>query len=210
MRQSYRAAILAAVSLLVTVPPAFAQAEPNYDVRHIAVGMPVAEIPNAGYINLTCADDAGRKLSDWSAWRECPSDKNAMHAIRFDFDPETSREGTIVAGHPVVLTALIDDKATVSGLKIDTDPKARLYLRKKAFLFGVQVKSRYGSEGWVCTQRQPELGEQPVGGVFISESCTKAVRGRVIVVERDLFRRSGQDSRNFVDQSRVKITREEK
>jgi hypothetical protein len=172
--------------------------------------MTVAEIPNAGYVNLTCANDTGRKLQTWSAWRECPSDTDATRAVRFDFDSDTSREGTKVAGHPVVLTALIDDKGTVSGLKIDTDPKAKLYMRKKAFLLGVQVKSRYGSEGWICTQRQPEPNEQPVGGLYISESCSKAVQGRVLVVERDLFRRSDQDSKNFVDQTRVTITRDVK
>jgi len=209
MTQQY-AATLAAVLLSVVVQPAFPQADPDYDLRDITVGMPVAEIPNAGYVNLTCANDTGLKLQTWSAWRECPSDTDAAHAIRFDFDPNTSREGTKVAGHPVVLTALIDDKGTVSGLKIDTDPKARLYMKKKAFLLGVQVKSRYGSEGWACTQRQPEPEEQPVGGTYISESCRKAVRGRILVVERDLFRRSDQDSRNFVDQTRVLITREVK
>jgi hypothetical protein len=209
MKQQYSAAILTVI-LLSLVQPALAQAEPNYDVRDIAVGMLVAEIPNAGYVNLTCANDTSRKLPAWSAWRECPSDEDAVHAVRFDFDPETSREGTLVAGHPVILTALIDDTGTVSGLKIYTDPKARLYMRKKAFLLGVQVKSRYGSEGWECTQRQPELGEQPVGGLYIRESCRKAVQGRAVVVERDLFRRSDQDPKNFVDQTRVKITREVK
>ena len=210
MRQQYRAAISAAVSLFLAGPPAFAQAEPNHDLREITVGMPVSEIPNAGYVNLTCAGDAGRKLSDWSAWRECPSDKDAIHAVRFEFDPQTSREGTMVAGHPVILTALIDDSGTVFGLKIDTDPNARFYVRKKAFLFGVQVRSRYGAEGWACTQRQPEPSEEPVGGVYISESCSKTVGGRVVLVERDLFRRSGQDARTFVDQTRVKIIREQK
>jgi hypothetical protein len=207
MKQQYSAAILTVV-LLSLVQSALAQAEPSYDVRDVAVGMLVADIPNAGYVNLTCANDTSRKLPAWSSWRECPSDEDAIHAIRFDFDPETSREGTLVAGHPVILTALIDDTGTVSGLKIDTDPKARLYIRKKAFLLGVQVKSRYGSEGWLCAQRRPELGEQPVGGIYIRESCRKAVQGRVVVVERDLFRRSDQDSKNFVDQTRVKITRE--
>src|SRR6516165_2019435 len=154
MKQHYRAGTFAAVLLFVVVQPAFLWAQPDHDLRDIAVGMPVAEIPNAGYVNLTCANDTGLKLQTWSAWRECPSDTDAAHAIRFDFDPNTSREGTKVAGHPVVLTALIDDKGTVSGLKIDTDPKARLYMKKKAFLLGVQVKSRYGSEGWECTQRQ--------------------------------------------------------
>jgi len=57
---------------------------------------------------------------------------------------------------------------------------------------------------------QPDHGEQPVGGVFVSESCKKAVRGRNLVVERDLFRRPDQDPKNFVDETRVTITREAK
>jgi hypothetical protein len=210
MKQQCAVWILTALSMSLARQPAFAQAEPSYDLRDITVGMPVAEIPNSGYVNLTCASDTARKIAAWSEWRECPSDKDAVHPIRFDFDPLTSREGTLVAGHPVVLTALIDDKGTVSGLQIDTDPKARLFMRKKAFLFATQVKSRYGSEGWTCTERQPEHGEQPVGGVFVSESCKKAVRGRNLVVERDLFRRPDQDPKNFVDETRVTNTREAK
>jgi hypothetical protein len=210
MTQRCRAWMLAALSLWLATPFAFAQAEPDHDLRDITVGMPVADIPNAGYVNLTCAEGTVRKIPDWSAWRECPADSHAQRSIRFEFDPQTSREGTLVAGHPVVLTALIDNEGTVSALRIDTDPKARLFMRKKAFLFGVQVRSRYGSEGWTCTQRQPERGEQPVGGVFVSESCSKADRGRTIVVDRDLFRRPDQDPKNFVDQTRVTIARESK
>jgi hypothetical protein len=210
MKLQYFVTILAFSLFSFGIRPALAQAEPNHDVRDITVGMHVGDIPGAGYVNLTCANDTSRKIPEWSSWRECPPDADAMHAIRFEFDPETSREGTLVAGHPVILTALIDDKGMVAGLKIDTDPKARLYLRKKAFLLGIQVKSRYGSEGWACVQRQPESGEQPVGGVYIRENCRKAVQGRVLVVERDLFRRPDQDARNFVDETQVKITSEVK
>ena len=42
----------------------------------------------------------------------------------------------MVAGHPAILTLLIDDTGHVAGLQIETDPKARLYIRKKAFLLG--------------------------------------------------------------------------
>jgi hypothetical protein len=205
MKLQYAAAILAVIAM-----PAFGQAEPSYDVRDITVGKPVTDIPDAGYVNLVCANDPSRKLPMWSAWRDCPVDPEGMHAIRFDFDPETSRDGTLVAGHPVILTAMVDDVGMVAGLEIDTDPKARLYIRKKAFLFGTQVKSRYGSDGWTCTQRQPGPGEEPVGGVYLNESCRKAVQGRLLVVERDLFRRPDQDAKSFVDQTQVKITREAK
>jgi hypothetical protein len=130
-----------------------------------------------------------------------------LRAIRFGYDPTTSRDGTVVAGHPAILTALIDNTGTVAGLKIETDPKARLYLRKKAFLFGPQVKARYGLDGWACTQAQPEAGEQPVGGVYVKERCTKTIQGRALVIERNLFRQAGQDEKSFVDETRVTILR---
>jgi hypothetical protein len=210
MKRTFCATIFALVLLPFAMQAACAQAGPKYDLRDIIVGMPVGDLPEAGYVNLTCANDATRKLNAWSAWRECPSDGEARHALRFDFDPETSRDGTLVAGHPVILTALIDDKGTVAGLNIDTDPKARLYIRKKAFLLGVQVKSRYGAEGWECKELQPASGEQPVGGVFIRETCTKVIPGRALMVERDLFRRAGQDAKDFVDRTQIRITRDMK
>src|SRR5689334_11581155 len=131
MKWFSRATAFAALLLAFAMHAASAQAVPKYDLRDITVGMSIRDLPDAGYANLTCATDPNRTISSWSAWRDCPVDENARRAVRFDFDPETSREGTIVAGHPVLLTALIDDKGTVTGLNIDTDPKARLYIRKK-------------------------------------------------------------------------------
>jgi hypothetical protein len=100
---------------------------------------------------------------------------------------------------------LIDDSGHVAGLQIETDPKARLYVRKKAFLLGLQARSRYGSEGWACTESQPSGGDEPVGGVYLKERCTKTIGGRSLVVERNLFRRPGQDIKNFVDETRISI-----
>lgn len=205
MKRRYRSLLLI-VSLLLLASTARAQTAPEYDLRDLTVGMRASDLPNSGYINLTCARRAEQKLIGWSSWRDCPVDEDTRRAIRFEFDPETSRDGTLVAGHPVILAARIDDKGIVSELDIDTDPKARLYLRKKAFLLGVQVKSRYGSEGWDCAERQPTSGEQPVGGVFVRETCKKAVQGRLLTVQRDLYRRPDQDPKNFVDQTQVKIT----
>ena len=82
-------------------------------------------------------------------------------------------EGTKVAGHPVLLSLLIGDgRDSVDGIVIETDPTARLYLRKKAFLFGDQVKARYGDQGWTC-RRRARGDEEPVGGVFLKEHCEK-------------------------------------
>jgi hypothetical protein len=112
---------------------------------------------------------------------------------------QRTRDGTMVAGHPAILTLLIDDSGHVAGLEIETDPKARLYVRKKAFLLGLQARSRYGSDGWACTEGQQDAGDQP-GGVYLKERCSKTISGRSLVVERNLFRRAGQDIKGFVDE----------
>jgi len=175
------------------------------DLRDIHLGMTAADLPDAGYVDLACAIDPQKTLTAWAGWRDCPADPSGFHPIKFGYDPATSREGTIVAGHPVILTLLVDDAGIVSGLRIETDPKARLYIRKKAFLFGIQAKSRYGLDGWSCTEAQPDAGEQPVGGVFVRERCTKTVRNRSIVVERNLFRKPEQDIKSFVSETRMTI-----
>ena len=180
---------------------------PVKDLRDIQIGMPIADVPDTGYSGFACASDANHKLQGWSGWPDCPTDEDGLHSVRFGFDPETSREGTVVAGHPVVLTLLIDQAGTVAGLRIDTETKGPLYLRKKAFLFGLQVKSRYGDGGWACTEAQPQAGEQQVGGVFLNENCSKTVSGRTIVVQRSLFRRANQDEKDFVNETRVRILR---
>ncbi len=177
------------------------------DLRDIRLGKPVTDLPDAGYVNLACASDLGKTLTTWLGWRDCPADASGFHAIKFGYDPVASPDGTIVAGHPAVLTLLVDNAGTVSGLRIETDPKARLYIRKKAFLLGIQVKSRYGLDGWSCTQAQPDAGEQPVGGVYVRERCAKTTDDRSIVVERNLFRRPDQDMKNFVDETRMTILR---
>jgi hypothetical protein len=207
MRPWSKFLLVAAGLLLATLQQAAAEDLTGNDLRDIRIGIAVTDLPSAGYSDFSCAADADRKISGWPGWRDCPAGADELRAIRFGFDPATSRDGTVVAGHPAVLTALIDNAGTVAGLKIETDPKARLYLRKKAFLFGPQVKARYGADGWACTQAQPEAGEQPVGGVYLKERCTKTIEGRALVIERSLFRKAGEDEKSFVDETRVTILR---
>jgi hypothetical protein len=204
VRTSAKLAMVAGAAIWAAQHAA-AQESSGNDLRDISIGMSVTNLPPSGYADFYCAADAKHRLSGWSDWRNCPTGADKLRAIRFGYDPATSRNGTVVAGHPAVLTALIDDAGTIAGLKIETDPTARLYLRKKAFLFGPQVKARYGTEGWVCTQAQPEADEQPVGGVYLKERCTKTTNERALVVERNLFRKAGQDEKNFVDETRVTI-----
>jgi len=199
------AGLLAFQAVVLASSPARAEEFSGNDLRDIRLGMAAAELTESGYGDFACASDPKRTLAGWKNWRDCPADANGTRAIRFAYDPTTSRDGTMVAGHPAILTLLIDDSGHIAGLQIETDPKARLYVRKKAFLLGLQAKSRYGSDGWACTNGQPDAGDQPIGGVYLRERCTKTISGRSLVVERNLFRRADQDSKSFVDETRISI-----
>ena len=203
----FTAGLLAFQAVALANFPARAEEFDGNDLRDIRLGMAAAELEESGYVDLYCAADPKRMLAGWKNWRDCPADASGVRAIRFSYDPSTSRNGTMVAGHPAILTLMIDDTAHVAGLLIETDPTARLYIRKKAFLLGLQARSRYGSDGWACTEGQPGAGEQPVGGIYLKERCIKTIRGRSLVVERNLFRQADQDIKNFVDQTRISIQR---
>lgn len=211
MRRTLAALLLA----LTAVRPAAAETvpgTPENDLREFRIGMAADELPRTGYLGFACAD-AGRKLDGWQGFRQCPADASGWHAVRFQYDEAANPlakvnglyEGTKVGGHPVLLTALMGDDARLKGLVIETDPAARLYLRKKAFLFGEQVKARYGGAGWTCTTEDPAADQEPVGGVFVNEHCEKTTAVRKLTLDRVLFRRSGQDLKDFVSRSRLEI-----
>ena len=170
MDQSRRTGFLAAIvlawqALALANAPARAEEFSGNDLRDIRLGLAASELAKSDYIDFACAADPKHSLAGLENWHDCPAEASGMRAIRFGFDPTTSRDGTMVAGHPAILTLLIADSGTVAGLQIETDPKARLYLRKKAFLLGIQAKSRYGSDGWLCTEGEPGAGDQPGGGL---------------------------------------------
>lgn len=201
---------------LVAMLTALALASPGWaeesDLREFRIGMAVGDLPRSGYKNLSCADDAARKLETWRDYMQCPETPSGLRAVRFRYDEAANPlskvndlyEGTKVGGHPVLLTLLIGE-GRVDGLVIETDPAARLYFRKKAFLFGDQAKARYGSDGWTCIEGQPAGGEEPVGGAFLKERCTKQTPSRRIALDRELFRKAGQDLKNFVSRSRLEV-----
>jgi len=210
--------VLAAVLLaLAAARPAAADSPPgapeNNDLREFRIGMAADEMPRTGYRGFACADGPGRKLGGWQDYRQCPAGASGWHAVRFQYDEAANPlakvnglyEGTKVGGHPVLLTALMGDDVRLKGLVIETDPAARLYLRKKAFLFGGQVKARYGDAGWTCASQEPTADQVPVGGLFVNEHCEKTTVTRQLTLDRVLFRRAGQELKDFVSRSRLEI-----
>ena len=206
--------VLSALLLALAITgPAAAAGAPDNDLREFRVGMAVDEMPATGYLGFACAAGPGRKLDGWQGYGQCPPEASGWHAVRFQYDEAANPlakvnglyEGTKVGGHPVLLTALIGDDGRLKGLVIETDPAARLYLRKKAFLFGEQVKARYGDAGWTCASQEPSAEQEPVGGVFLNEHCEKATATRKLTLDRVLFRRAGQELKDFVSRSRLEV-----
>ncbi|WP_249136744.1 hypothetical protein [Bradyrhizobium tropiciagri] len=178
------------------------------DLRDINVGMAISSVPDAGYINLTCAEEkTTHRLAEWAQWPNCPEGPDHLRSIRFEYDRETARDGTMVGGHPAILTVMIDKDAKIAALTIETDPKARLYLRKKAFLLGLQAKSRYGEDGWSCAEAKPGADKQEVGGVFVDEKCSKTTDGRTVEIERHLYREPNKELKDMTDETRITIRR---
>lgn len=195
---------------LLAAAPAWAQ---DADLREFRVGMTAGELPAEGYAEFSCAGTRG--IEGWQDYGQCPADAAGLHPLRFGYQEGSndlaflndSYEGTKVGGHPVLLTLLISDSGIVEGLRIETDPAARLNRRKKAHLLGELAKARYGEAGWACTEAQPAAGEEPVGGVFLKEHCEKATPTRRYVLDRQMFRRAGSDPRSFISGSQLEIRR---
>jgi hypothetical protein len=183
------------------------------DLRDLRVGMTVAELPSAGYVDLACANGGGvpgAALAAWSEFGRCPPDAAGRHEVVFAFAPSRLAplgdrwEGTKVAGHPVIPSLLIDDAGVVQGIRIVTDPDARPYLHKKAYLFGLRVMGRYGRDGWTCTDAA--AGERgAVGGLFIDRRCEKIFHDRRLILQTNLYRDAEQSGTEFTNATRLEI-----
>jgi hypothetical protein len=184
------------------------------DLRDLRVGMTVAELPAEGYTGFACGNDGakpGTALGGWQDFQKCPADPKGLHEVAFAFAPSPLAElgdqweGTKVAGHPVIPSLLIDDQGVVQGLRIVTDPDARHYQKKAAYLFGIRVMGRYGRDGWQCTDARPGGGKAPIGGMFIDRRCEKIFHDRRLILNTELYRAAGQDGREYTDAARFEI-----
>lgn len=206
------AALLAA---LAGGSPAPAAQDPAAgDIRDIRIGAKVTELSQQSFGGFRCgaSDD---ELAGWGDYRRCPVDKAGRREIRFEMVQTNERlaslndrwQGTKIAGHPVLLSLFVGEGGEVEAIRMTTDPEARFYLKKKAYLFGLRVRERYGEEGWTCTDRPKQDGESEVGGLFVRQTCEKVSGGRRLLLETNLYRAVGQSGREFESSARFEIMR---
>lgn len=192
-----------------------AQDPQNGDIRDLKVGVQVNELPHSGYVNFSCvgADAITSALTQWTDFRRCDVNADGLYEVRFQYDNRTQQwaavndkwEGTKIAGHPVLLSILIDSAGEVKVLRAQTDPTARPYMRKKAYLLSLRVKARYGPEGWICDKLSPAFGETPIGGLYIHERCEKIYKNRKLILHTELYRGVGQQGQEFTNSTRLEI-----
>ena len=203
--------------LLALAALAFAAAasaeQAGKDIRDLALGMTVAELPQSGYVELVCAAKPDQKLDNWEGYAQCPANAAGQREVRFQFDASDDprakyndrSQGTKIGGHPVLISILVSKTRAVAGILIETDPNVRLFLKKKAFLLAPQIRQRYGDEGWTCVDRPRAEGEEPIGGEFVKEHCEKTTANRRYTYDRDLYQRAGQALKDFVSSTRLAI-----
>ena len=214
MRLIMIALLTAAVIGCVTAP---AFSEDGKDIRDLAIGMKVADLPQTGYVELVCAAMPEKQLDDWSGFATCPANAAGQREVRFQFgdndNPQTllmdHDRGTRIGGHPVLISILVSKGETVDAIIIETDPKVRLFLKKKAFLMGLQIRERYGVEGWTCINLPRAESEEAVGGQLIKERCEKQTPARHYTYERQLLQRSGLTLKDFISMTRLSISAKE-
>lgn len=210
-------AALAAVYCVLSPTHALAAQNPDEgDIRNLQVDKPLSGISDEGYVNFACGNNGelpGKALQSWNDYAQCTADAEGLFEVSMHYDDDKQQwasvndkwEGTKIAGHPVILSMLIDSDGIVRGLRAVTDPSSRAYLKKKAYLLSYKVKSRYGKHDWSCNDGQPVDGATALGGLFINESCSKQYNGRTIRVSTQLFRAAGQQGKDFTNSTRLEI-----
>ena len=162
------------------------------------------------FVDYACGTNGGPpglQLTGWKDFRRCRPEPSGLREVYFRYDDEIEYwakandlpteierySGTKVYDFPVVLSALFDDGGTLAGLRIVSDPRDTTQSRDEAYTLRNFLTSRFGRDGWVCTDLPPAEGEEPVGRTFIKQDCRKTLDGpSLAVMLTRYFRKKGQ------------------
>ena len=194
------ASLAATPAVAANVPP-----EPFTDLRGIAIGMTAQQLPPTGYRKVSCLDSPNQELDAWSDWSSCPARPDGLRGLRLEYY-QPGEDDTMVAGHPVDLSAFLDKDGRVVRIEIKTTDKTSLFHRKHAYMLAEQAKQHYGPEQWTCKTSQPGANEEPIADVYVNQVCSKEEGDRAIEVTGRFFHKSGSSPRDFVSESLVVVS----
>jgi hypothetical protein len=181
------------------------------EIHGLKLGLHADAMSTDDWSEVACGSNGGpprQKLDAWADFKKCQPEPTGLHEVYARFDDEaefigkaiddplyaSQNNGTRVAGHPVILSALFDDNGVLRGIRFVTDPRASPLERRMAHLLKVAVIEHYDPDGWKCTDLPPAPGETPVGGVFIKQHCEKTTPERKLMVEAHFLRKPGQNA----------------
>ena len=170
----------------------------------VSVGMAAAAMPNGDYKDLRCVAPKGKAVAGFADWRACDAGPDGVRMLHAEIN-EPGEDDSLVAGHPVALMLGFNDDGRLARIVIDTKSKGPMYLRKKAFLLGMQAKARYGENGWACQELPLGAGEEALGPTSVNEHCAKTAGNRRITIVRSLFRKVGAQQKDFTSGSHIVI-----
>ena len=181
----------------------------RHEIWDIKLGAKIDALPD-DFIDYACGTNGGPPglpLTGWKDFRRCRPEPSGLREVYFRYDDELEYwakannlapqmeqyVGTKTYGFPITVSALIDDKAEVRGIRIVTDPRDPSGDRDEAYLLRNFLNSRFGRDGWQCQDLAAEEGETAVTGVFIKQRCEKQIDDatRALLVTRHL-RKPGQ------------------
>ena len=178
------------------------------DLRDFKIGSSIEEVPERGYVNLRCKDKT--EILKWSNFKKCEKSSNNYYVITFEYDERFAVteefEGTQVSGHPVLINIAVDESGILQEININTDPKAPFYFRKQSHLLWLRVYSKYGSQGWECTNKNPEKNHIKIGKKYINNNCVKLVKDKLITIQTQFYFVGDKSNRdNLISKSYLQI-----
>ncbi len=164
------------------------------DIREFRVGVPVDDLPALGYRRFACGQNGKppvQRLEGWNDYATCPPDSEGLYEVAFQYDNDDageSVEGTGVAGHPVLISLLLNSEGIVDGIRFFTDPEASSYNIRRSYILAGIARTRFGWQGFECVDLPRKGGEFELGGVFHKERCVKDFGDRTIAIEKYFYR----------------------
>ena len=190
----------------LTALPALAQQPVR--IWDIPFGTPTSALPADEFVDPACGSNggpAGVPLASFTEYAKCAPEPSGLREVWFIYDDTQEYvalalrnpvllgryRATAIAQQPVVLSLLIDEQARVAGYRIFTDPRAEEAQRYEAHTVAANLRGRFGT-AWTCTDLDAALGETPIAGTFVKQSCLHEEAGLRARVESRFYYRPGQ------------------
>jgi hypothetical protein len=179
----------------------------------LRLGTAAAALPEEAFIDYACGTGGGppgRAIGSFRDFAACSPEPSGLHEVGFRYDDELEYKflargdangaemngGTTISGYGIYASALFDDAGILRGLRAVTDDRETLRNRSYAYLLADYLQNYFGRDGFVCVEREPARGQEPLAGKFVNQACSKTADGLLLYTEAHLFRKAGQTEVN--------------